>query len=215
MEYLKDYWFTEQEMAIVSKASQKFHKMIEDNKLDPYSLAGHIEELQKWGQFALKHHPDMDPFVLFLAIFLHDAGHYPIIQQDHAITWEIIARQFLEQEGVAQELIDKVAHCVRSHRCRDVLPQTEEAKMMTTIDSATHFTDPLFYLNVLVHPAFPKSNILELYDHLEAKMDRDYRDVQLYPEIQQKIEPLYTAWKELLKQKRPNCNPKCTNIEKE
>ncbi|MEI8092531.1 MAG: hypothetical protein WCG98_10700 [bacterium] len=48
MEYLKDYGLSPQEQEIVIKASQKFHDMVKQYDKDPYSLTGHLQQLEKW-----------------------------------------------------------------------------------------------------------------------------------------------------------------------
>lgn len=194
MEYLVNYNLSSEEQDIIIKASQYFYHMIEntidpDFWLDRFWLKDHLHQLQKRSVFALNNHQDMDPLVIFLSIWLHDIGHYPVDEIDHAVKWEIIARKFLEESWVAPDIIQKVTHCVRTHRNRDITPETLEAKMIACIDSASHFTDPLMYMSILS---------VGKYEYLEGKIERDYRDVQWFPKIRDKITPFYDVFKKLI-----------------
>ena len=55
--------------------------------------------------------------------------------------------QFLQENGIDQTIIDQVAHCIRAHRCKDVQPQTIEAKIVAFSDSASHLFDS-FYIDM-------------------------------------------------------------------
>lgn len=191
MEYLKNYSLSEQEQLLIYKASQKFNQMVSEYKQDIFGLLDHLEQLQKWAKFSLDVYGDMDPLVLFLSIRLHDIGHYPVTDVDHAVKWEIITKKFLAEEWTHEWIIEKVAHCVRSHRNRDVTPETLEAQMMACIDSASHLTDPLMYMSILKSGRF---------EYLDGKIDRDYRDVQSFLKIHEKVEPFYSLWKQLIQE---------------
>ncbi|MDD5145119.1 MAG: hypothetical protein PHW72_03275, partial [Candidatus Pacebacteria bacterium] len=98
-------------------------------------------------------------------------------------------RKFLKTLRLDTEKIEKIAHCVRAHRCKDVQPKTIEAKILATADSASHFTDGC-YMEMAMGGI--KGQALE-------KIDRDYRDVGIFPKLKKEITPLYNAWKNLLK----------------
>lgn len=85
-------------------------------------------------------------------------------------------------------MIEKVAHCVRAHRCNDVQPDTIEAKILAVADSASHLIDgPYIHMGKRVG----KEEVI-------AKLERDYRDIGLLPNIKKELTPLYKAWKNLL-----------------
>ena len=98
MEYLKDYGLSPAEQEIIIKASKKFYAMVDGYGKDPYSLLGHLVQLQKRANISLHIYKELDPLVLFLSLRLHDVGLYPINDQDHAIIGEAIARKWLEEE---------------------------------------------------------------------------------------------------------------------
>ena len=133
-------------MEIIEKAKIEFIKMVKDFGSDPYNLLSHIPEVEKWGNFMIKKYPEADGEVVLLSAWLHDIGHYPVPTDiDHAIRSEQQAKEFLENQNYDKEKMNKVLHCVRAHRCRDVMPETLEAKIMAFIDSASHMTDSMYF----------------------------------------------------------------------
>ena len=177
---------------IVDKARQLFYDTIKPFQ-DVYGLVNHLPEMEKWARFMIKKHDEADAEVILLSVWLHDIGHYPVQENvDHAVTGEKIARAFLEKEGYDSEKILKVLHCVRAHRCRDVMPNIIEAKIIACIDSASHMTDSIYFDIARNHKSGQTS-----YNALE-KIERDYRDISVFPEIRDEMQELYDAWKKLL-----------------
>lgn len=132
--------------------------------------------------------PDADKDVLILASWLHDVGRFIGPRDVHAINSEIEARRYLSELGADKVLIDKVAHCVKSHRNDGLNHEIIEAKIITVADSADHLI------------AGPYTDMLHKYsvEHVMGKLERDYRDVSLIPEVKKELAPLYKAWKNLL-----------------
>jgi predicted HD phosphohydrolase len=174
----------------ISKAKEMFLNNVKDFGQDPHGLLYHINEQEKWIKIVMKKFPDAQKDILFLSAYLHDIGHYPINKEiDHAIISEQKAKKFLEQENVIENIRSNVLHCVRSHRCNDVMPQTLEAKLFACIDSASHMTDSM-YMDI----ASDDGNSARAL----GKLERDYRDVSIFPEIQLLVSDIYTSWKSLL-----------------
>ncbi|MFH1714522.1 MAG: HD domain-containing protein [Candidatus Nealsonbacteria bacterium] len=152
-------------------------------------LPGHIISVQKWAEKMIKKYPGVDKEVLLLSIWLHDIGHATAGHMDHNIGSEKETRSFLKRIKVKNEEIEKVAHCVRAHRCKDIKPETIEAKILAFADSASHMIDGC-YVDMLMEGK--KELAIE-------KLERDYRDVGIFPEMKKEIKPLYEAWKQLLR----------------
>jgi len=171
---------------IIQKAQAKFLTMIDDFGSDPWQLRRHIFDAEKWAVRLIGRYPEADPEVLLLAVWLHDIGHYPIPEEDHAVVSERIARKFLEKEHYNAEKLINVLHCIRSHRNKDVVPETLEA----VLDSASHFTYGPYVEMICDNRA----------DQALEKLNRDYRDLELFPEIKKELEPLYLTWAKLIKQ---------------
>lgn len=152
-------------------------------------LPGHIESVQKWSEKLIKDYPKANKEILLLSVWLHDIGHALSTHTDHHIKSEAEARKFLKTIKLDPEKIEKVAHCIRAHRCKDVKPETIEAKILAAADSVSHFTDGC-YMDMLMNT--PKRQTLK-------KLDRDYRDVGIFPKLKKEISPIYKAWKSLIK----------------
>lgn len=180
---------------IIEKAKGKFSQMVKDFGSDPYHLLTHVPEAEKWAHFMLSKYPQADKEVVLLSVWLHDIGHYPIPTEiDHAIRSEELAKEFLEHEKYDKGKMNKVLHCIRAHRCRDVIPKLLEAKIMAFIDSASHMTDSI-YFNMAKDDKENKKSF-----RVYAKMERDMRDLSSFPEIQNKLTELYCAWQNLIKE---------------
>lgn len=180
---------------IIEKAKEKFQQMIKDHPEDPWGLANHVPEMEKWTIHLLKKYPEADSEVVFLAAWLHDIGHYPISDKtDHAIIGEERSRKFLAENNYDSKRAESVLHCVRSHRCKDVMPETLEAKIIAFCDSASHMTDQFMYLQMA------NDDKLGGQERVLPKLDRDYRDLAIFPELQKEWAPLYEAWRTLLQE---------------
>lgn len=163
--------------------------------LDLYRKSGetapypeHIESVEKLAVDMKKYFPEVDMEVLLLSVWLHDIGSFLGDRGIHDINSEKEVRRFLPELGFDEETVERVAHCVRSHRGNDVMPNTIEAKMLLVIDSASHLIDG------------PYINMKKTYgkEYVQGKLERDYRDMALLPEVKTELAPLYEAWKNLL-----------------
>ena len=179
---------------ILERCRQHFIKTIAGG--DPiYPLyPEHVEQVEYWANKILPFYPEADKEVVIISVWLHDIGWADgDLKNDHAVKSEQEAIRFLTDIGYPKEKIDVVAHCVRAHRCKDVMPETIEAKILVAADSASHLTDAV-YLIMLSQPHLKKSDIVD-------KLERDYSDVNAFlPEdFSLEIDSLFTAWKALLK----------------
>lgn len=179
---------------LIEKAKKEFFQMIDDFGSDPYHLRPHVPEAEKWAARLLKKLPEADSEIVFLAVWLHDLGHYPASADiDHAIRGEERAKNFLEKQNYSKSKMKSVLHCVRSHRCRDVMPSSIEAKIVACVDSASHITESIYF--DIAKDEKKHNYSLSVY----AKMDRDLRDLGAFPEIQEELKELLETWKKLIR----------------
>ncbi len=178
---------------IINKAETKFHKMIRDFGSDPYLLSTHVKEAEKWCNRILKKHPEANSEIVLIAVWLHDLGHYPIPTKiDHAIRGEERAKAFLKKLNYPNEKMKQVLHCIRAHRCNDIMPESIEAKIIACADSASHITDYLYF--DIARNDKEDNRKFKVY----AKMERDFRDLEAFPELQNQLKDLLDAWKHLI-----------------
>lgn len=173
----------------IQEKTREFFKETIAKYDDLWTLVDHVPQVEKWANKIADNYPEADEEVLILAVWLHDAAYYMgDSDEDHAIKSERLAKEFLNREGLDKEKIEKVAHCVRSHRNKDVAPESIEAKILTVADSASHMTW-ITYMDMLTRNPV---------DIVMGKLERDHRDIGLLPEGQEYAGELYECWKKLL-----------------
>ncbi len=152
-------------------------------------LGKHLPLVIKWAKRLLQLYPYANKEVVMSAVWLHDIGQMIGDKNiDHAINSENEVNRLFSEAGISKEIMDKTAHCARAHRCKDVQPETLEAKIVAVSDSASHMTD---YVYVSMITTQGKGAAL-------GKLERDYRDIRLLPELKNELTELYSAWKHLL-----------------
>jgi hypothetical protein len=177
--------------SIVELSKNYFYETVKNNGSDdPYTLLRHVPLVEAWANRLCGQHPEVNKEIVGVSVWLHDVGYYPVLENiDHAVRGEERAQSFLVSHTADQEIIKSVCHAVRAHRCKDVLPKTIEAKIIAFSDSASHMTDSM-YLNIVRD----KGNT----EYALQKLDRDWRDLAIFPEFRQQLEPLYNSWKLLI-----------------
>jgi HD superfamily phosphodiesterase len=179
-------------MDLIDQARKYFFESF--RKSDPKErlyeeLPRHVPIVEKWAKRLLTRYPKANSNVLLISVWLHDIGQaFGKKEEDHAVKSERVALSFLPSIGADDSLTTAVAHCVRAHRCKDVLPETLEAKLLAAADSASHFTD-IVYIDMVNKMAISE---------VQAKIERDWRDVSVFPDLQLEIQPLYESWSKLL-----------------
>ena len=180
---------------MVGLSKRHFYIWLNKHKNGPYNYSFHVPEVARWAEIILKNHPEIDKEIVLISVWLHDIGSYPVTKTDHAVLGEKLAKDFLMKNNYDKEKLPKVLHCIRAHRCRDVKPLTIEAKLVTCCDSASHLMDYV-YISILIDARLSKSYQLSKYAF--DKLERDYNDLSTFPEIKQKLTPIYLKWKTLL-----------------
>lgn len=170
---------------IIQKSKELFLSKALDDKV---SVKDHVFEAEKWAEKILKKYPEANREVLLASVWLHDIGYFMGEKAiDHAVKAEKIADEFLG-DSVDEDLKKNILHCIRSHRNKDVMPETLEAKLMVVIDCASHFTGTLYMFLF----SYGRS-----VDMIMEKIDKDYADLSIFPEIQKTLQPVYESWKKL------------------
>jgi len=152
----------------------------------------HVMLVEEWALKILEYYPEADELVVLLSVWLHDIGAKNKKNQEiHEIYSEKETRKFLGSLNLDEELIEKVAHCVRTHRCKeDALPESIEAKILAAADSASHLTD-FVYLQMRIDGVSKED--------VKAKLERDLRDISMLPKpILDELVPLGDAWEQFL-----------------
>lgn len=172
---------------MINKTKEHFYELYEKSGIT-YDYPGHVQCVEDLSKKLLKKYPEADGEVTIISVWLHDVGTFIGDRSEHDVLSEKEAKSFLKKEGFEKEKIDKVAHCVRAHRCSDVKPETIEAKILAVCDSASH----------LVRSPYIRVQLSNGKESALGKLERDYRDMGLLPEVKEEFTPLYKAWKNLL-----------------
>lgn len=178
---------------VVEDTKETFLSFVEDARAENPRVSfypDHVKEVERWAIQILRENPEADPETVLLGVWLHDIGNlFGDKTIDHAVRSEEYTKRLLSLEGLPDAKIEAVAHCVRAHRNSDVHPQTLEAKIVAAADSASHMSGDAY---------LPSAGMKRTIGSSLAKLERDYRDVGLVPGLQEKLTPLYNAWKVLL-----------------
>lgn len=174
---------------IIQKAKEYFLKTIDEAPVDRWQLKIHVPEAEKWANIVLKKYPEADREVVILSVWLHDVAHYEGDWNiDHAVKGEKKTREFLTKINYPKDKIEQVCHCVRSHRSRDVMPESIDAKLVALIDSLSHLT---------YAPYIDATRDGRTEEAIE-KLERDWNDICRFPEFEAELQDVYDGWKLLL-----------------
>lgn len=101
-----------------------------------------------------------DKEVVELAALLHDIGRIKFGGKDHDITGIPEAEKILKELNYSEEVIEKVTHCIKTHRANVNRPaETKEAEIIRDADAISHFDAIGFLFKVALNKS--KGNIEE------------------------------------------------------
>ena len=110
-----------------------------DGSVGPAHDWHHVERVEALARRLAADRTDLDETTLFLAVYLHDIGRPAELTgeiDDHAVWGADEAGRILDEQGVDEETIEAVAHCIRAHRfSNDVEPETPDARVLSDADN--------------------------------------------------------------------------------
>lgn len=137
-----------------------------------------------------------DSEIVEIAAWLHDIGSIIYGRENHHITGAKIAEEKLRELGYPEEKIEKVKHCIISHRgSKNINRETKEAQIIANADSMSHFDE----LPGLFKAAFVYENLgqIEARKSVRDHLINSYN--KLLPEAKEIIKSKYDAAMLLLK----------------
>jgi len=178
------------EIYMIKKVKEHFINNLKNSDQEMIRiLEKHLPQVEKWALKLLEMYPEANKDIVLMGVWLHDIGHVIGNSEiDHAINSETEAKRLLTEHNLPKDIIDSVAHCVRSHRCKDVQPNTMEAKIIAAADSASHLTGNI-YADMASRGEIERAL---------GKLERDIRDTKIFSELYEQLYPVYLAWKQLL-----------------
>lgn len=136
-----------------------------------------------------------DEEIVELALLLHDYGslYCGAKKQDvHHLTSAKLAKDLLNKHNYPQDRIERIKHCIISHRASQKIPRrTLEARVIASSDALAHFAyvDDLFYLAFIVR----KMETDDARRFILKKLSNSYK--KLMPEAKKLIDKKYDAIK--------------------
>ena len=154
------------------------------NKSPDFFVEHHIKTVVSESLKLSEKYPEADKEILEVAAWLHDVGHdfekcgntkAYIDERSHHIRSAELTKEFLTKINFSKEKIDKIIHCIESHRTRTPPePKTIEAKIVASADNLSHFIE--------VDTLFKKLGAAEGF----AKLKRDLKADFMLPEALEK-----------------------------
>lgn len=133
-----------------------------------------------------------DKEIVEISALLHDIGKKKFGGENHNLTSAEEAAKILPDFGIGKDKVDKIVHCVRAHRGRDIETETIEAEIIRNADAMSHYDIfPYFFFDVKE----TRKDIKERLDWAKTKFDRNWDKKITLPEA-----------KELVKEKRDAVN---------
>jgi len=142
----------------------------------------------------------LDPSIVVAGALLHDVADAITVRRDpeHETKSLELAEQLLTESGydekTTQFIVDEV---IRPHSCDNLMPTTNEGKAVATADGAAHFLTDFYPYFAWQHYG-PKDDYTAYKEWLLQKIEKDFTKKMFYPEVRQRIEPVYTVLKQLM-----------------
>lgn len=180
-------------MTMSKEVKQRIEKLAR-SKLPEIFIKQHIRVVVKEALDLCKYYPEADKEVVEIGAWLHDIGHNDLIKYskedykaevEHHTEGVKIAKKFLESINFDRGKIDKILHCIESHRTRkSPEPETIEAKIIASADNLAHFIEFDFMCDKLE------------FDVAYEKLERDLKANFMLPEALEKAKNLMEKIKE-------------------
>ena len=128
-----------------NKIIDKIKNFVEEECKKPTSIYGYEPFINHFipvnlyaRQLAEKRKADIE--IVEIASWLHDIGSIINGRENHHITGSRIAELKLKELNYPEDKIQKIKHCIFSHRgSKDIIRETEEAKIIAEADAMSHF----------------------------------------------------------------------------
>lgn len=116
-----------------------------------------------------------DKEIVQIAAWLHDIGSIKGHYNEHHIKGAEIAEEFLKELSYPKEKIEKVKHCILTHRASKNIPkETAEAEVISSADSMPHFDSHGFTSLFNLALNIKKLNVTEARTFVKEKLQRMY-----------------------------------------
>lgn len=156
----------------------------------------HIISVVKYAkQLAKEREADME--LVEISAWLHDIGRVYGDAENHHLSGCNYAEKFLLEQGYPLERIDRVKHCILSHRgSKNISRETVEAECVADADAISHFDNIFSLFNLALVKR--KLNVVDAKTFVRDKLERSWN--KLTPKAKEIIKSKYEAAMLLLKE---------------
>ena len=165
-------------------------------KIDTWFLSQHLMEVERFANLLCDKFPEADRDIVGLGVWFHDIGRLRGQDEGHDVYGAEEAKKVLGDKGFDSEKTDRVYEVCRSHRCKDIKPESLEAKILATADAMSHFTHS-FYFRLFQFYKDEKS-FEEIREIVKKKLERDFNDKIYFEEGRDEVRERYGAMKLVL-----------------
>jgi len=167
-------------------------------KIDSWFLPQHLMEVERFANVLCDKFPEADRDIVGLGVWFHDIGRLRGQDEGHDVYGAEEAKRVLDDKDFDSGKIEKVYAVCRSHRCKDVKPESLEAKILATADAMSHFTHS-FYFRLF---QFYKDELSfeEIKEKVRQKLERDFNDKIAFDEGREEVRDRYEAMKLVLQE---------------
>lgn len=168
----------------------------ETTQIGDWFLSKHLMEVERFANLLCDKHPDADRDIVGFGVWFHDIGRLRGQDEGHDVYGAEEAKRVLIKEGVDTDKIKRVYEVCRSHGCKDVKPESLEAKILATADAMSHFTHS-FYFRLFQYYK-DELTFEEIKDKILQKLERDFNDKIAFDEGRDEVRKQYEAMKVVL-----------------
>ncbi len=161
--------------------------------IEPWFLPQHLMEVERYGNILCDKFPKANRDAVILGVWFHDLGRLRGHDEAHDVYGAEEAKKTLTKDGYSNDKVALVYEICRAHRCKDVRPESLEAKILATADAMSHFTHS-FYIR-LFQAYKDELSFEEIKKNVLKKLDRDYNDKIAFDEGREEVRNRYEAMK--------------------
>jgi len=145
-------------------------------------------------KMSIKYGGDED--IIWIGAMLHDVG-LIYARKNHDISGAKKVYAILIKQGFDKKTANKVKNIVLCHRCKKIMPETVEEKIITTADAIAHFS-PAYYLGLA---AIANEDYRGLMANNFEKLVSDYEHKVFFPAEKRKLRKSANEFKKVFMKK--------------
>ncbi|MDR2901909.1 MAG: HD domain-containing protein [Lactobacillales bacterium] len=172
-------------------------------------LKNHVNIVARNAEYLLTQLPDANREVVMLSVWLHDIQRIqrPDMDHKHEETSAQLAMDIMQKHKVNPIIAAAVQKSILSHSAKERIPESLEAKILSTADAMSHFTSD-FFLALLVYDRRPEDTPEKFKNWALKKLDKDMNGGKMFFDFAKaKVRPEYERLKDFFSSALPDNLP--------